>query len=171
MEMENTRNMNRKDNIIHKTFEVNLILKAIHAIMEIIAGFLLIFITPDRLNNFIGAFSREEISRAPIDIVMDLLVKAGSNFSVSTQQFGIFYLLSHGIVKLTIVYLLFKEKIWAYPALIVMLIAFIITQIHRFFLHHSIFMIIFTIWDIAIIYLTYKEYKRLKKEKISKETS
>jgi uncharacterized membrane protein len=37
-------------------------------------------------------------------------------FSVGTQNFDVFYLLSHGIVKLFLVAALLKNKLWAYPA-------------------------------------------------------
>ncbi|BCG83133.1 hypothetical protein MesoLj113b_66750 [Mesorhizobium sp. 113-3-3] len=44
-----------------------------------------------------------------------------SNFSVSTQHFYAFYLLSHGIVKLALVVALLKNKLWAYPSSLIVL--------------------------------------------------
>jgi uncharacterized membrane protein len=49
-----------------------------------------------------------------------------------------FYLLSHGLVKVLLVAGLLREKLWAYPASLIVLSAFIAYQTYRYSSTHSI---------------------------------
>ena len=156
------KRFNRENNIIHKSFEVGILLKGIDGILEVIGGILLVFLNPIRLNKLIILLTQHELSEDPQDIISSFMIKLSSNFSVSTQYFGVFYLISHGIVKFILVILLWKKKIWAYPLTVVSLILFIIYQIYRYTIDHSMSLIILTIFDIIMIILTFVEYKRMK---------
>ena len=112
--------------MVHKSFEIGILLKGIDGILEIIGGVLLIFLNPLRLNKVIVLLTQYELSEDPKDIVASFLIKFSTTFSVSTQYFGIFCLISHGLVKFILVMLLWKRKIWAYPLTIVSLILFIV---------------------------------------------
>ncbi|HEY5563393.1 MAG TPA: DUF2127 domain-containing protein [Clostridiaceae bacterium] len=164
--LENTviklKAFNTKNNIVHKSFEIGILLKAIDGILEIIGGFILMFLNPTTLNRLIFLLTQHELSEDPQDIIASFMVKLGSTFSVSTQYFGVFYLISHGIIKFILVVLLWKRKVWAYPLTIVSLILFIVYQIYRYTIDHSMFLIILTIFDVIMILLTFLEYKRMK---------
>jgi len=153
---------NIKNDVIHKSFEIGMLLKGIDGVLEIIGGILLKFLNPERLNKLTVLLTQHELSEDPKDIISNLMIKLSSNFSISTQNFGIIYLVSHGIVKFILVILLWRKKIWAYPLTIVSLILFIIYQVYRYTISHSIFLIVLTIFDIIMILLTYIEYKRMK---------
>lgn len=153
---------NIKNNVIHKSFEIGILLKGIDGILEIIGAVLLKFLNPARLNKLVVLLTQHELSKSHKDNILNFMIKFSSNFSISTQDFGVFYLISHGIVKLILVILLWKKKIWAYPLTIVSLILFIIYQAYRYTISHSIFLIVLTIFYIIIILLTYMEYKRMK---------
>jgi len=153
---------NTKNNIIHKSFEIGILIKGIDGFFEIIGGILLVFLNPARLNKLTIILTQHELSENPQDMIVSFMIKLSSNFSVSTQYFGVFYLITHGIVKFILVILLWKKKIWAYPLTIVSLILFIIYQIYRSTIDHSIGLIMLTIFDIIMILLTFIEYKRVK---------
>jgi len=158
----------------HIGFEIGLLLKGIFAICEILCGFAVIFLTPGRLNRIIDFIVRNELNEDPGDFIMTHLVIFGSNFSIDTQRFWIFYLLSHGIVKLTVILLLWRKKIWAYPMSVAVFTGFIVYQIYHFMHSHSILLVILTILDIILIWLTVLEYNDARKKnninKIKKET-
>lgn len=82
------------------------------------------------------------------------------NFGASGKHFASWYLLSHGAVKLILVIALWKNKLWAYPMMIVVLAGFIGYQIYRFALVHSIAMIFLSVFDLLVIALTWSEYDR-----------
>ena len=152
--------------ILHKSFEVGILLKGVDGILEILGGFLLMFLNPDRLNKLIVLFTQHELSQDPRDFIANYLIKFGTGFSISAQHFGSFYLFSHGIIKLVLVYLLWKRKIWSYPLAIIFLLLFIFYQIYRYTFTHSIWMIFLTIFDIIMIVLTIIEYNRIKKTQV-----
>lgn len=155
---------NGKGSIIHKSFEIGILIKGIDGVLEIIGGTLLIFLNPGRLNKLITLLTQHELSEDPNDIISNFMIKMSSSFSISTQHFGIFYLISHGLVKLILVILLWKKKIWAYPLTVIFLMLFILYQIYRYTISQSIGLILLTIFDIIMIVLTLIEYKRIKAE-------
>lgn len=75
------------------------------------------------------------------------------------RHFAAVYLLSHGLVKLVLVVELLRNRLWAYPLMVVMLGIFVGYQSYRFFLTHSIAMVILTVFDLAVIALTAMEYR------------
>ena len=156
------KKINSDSSIFHKSFEIGILIKAIDGILEMIGGILLIFLNPYKLNNLLVWLTQHELSEDPRDVVANFMIRLGSKFTISTQYFGVFYLTSHGIVKLILIILLWKRKPWAYPLTIVSLILFIIYQMYRFTLQPSSGLIILTIFDIVMIILTFIEYRRIK---------
>lgn len=153
---------NINSSLLHKGFEIGILIKAIDGVLEIIGGILLTQLNPSRLNSLVAWFTQHELSEDPRDVVANLLIRLSSRFTVNTQYFGVFYLISHGIVKLILIIFLWKRKPWAYPLTIISLILFIIYQIYRYTLQASNGLIILTVFDIIMIILTFIEYKRIR---------
>lgn len=150
-------------NVFHLSFEIALLIKAFDAAVEVICGAILIFLNPSTANRLIVLLTSEELSEDPKDLVANALIRFGHNFSVSAQHFGVFYLSSHGLLKLVLVYLLWKRKIWAYPAAVVLLCLFVVYQIYKLSLTFSLLMIFITVLDLVVIILTAIEYRKQKK--------
>src|SRR6266849_1616120 len=91
------------------------------------------------------------------------LLRLSERFSADTQFFAAMYLLVHGVVKVLLVWALFRAKLWAYPAAIVVFAAFGVYQMYRYFLSPSFAMIALTVLDVVVIVLTWMEYLRLKR--------
>lgn len=159
------KNELQRKNIFHITFEIALVLKGINGLLEVIGGILFFYLTPDKLNKLIFILTQSELAEDPKDVLANWFINLGHSFSISTQYFGAFYLISHGIIKCIIVALLWRKKLWAYPASIFVLILFISYQVYRFTISPSIFLILLTVFDIIIIVLTHIEYKNIKKTK------
>jgi uncharacterized membrane protein len=120
------------------------------------------FLTPVRLNLLTRFLTRHELSEDPRDLVANFLLSLSGSFSISAQHFAVFYLMSHGIIKCILILLLWRRKLWAYPLTIVSLILFVAYQVYRYTLTQSVFLILLTAFDAAMIALTYLEYKRIK---------
>lgn len=150
--------------VVHISFEIGLLLKGIDGFLEILGGLLFTVLNPQRLNHLVYLLTQHELSEDPNDVVANFLVSLGHGFSISTQQFAKIYLISHGIIKLIFILLLWRKKLWAYPLSVLFLVFFIIYQIYRYTLLHSISMILLTLLDVAMIVLTYLEYKRIQSD-------
>jgi len=148
--------------VIHIGFEIGLLLKGIDGLLEIIGGILLTVLNPQRMNRMVSFFTQHELSEDPKDTVANFLVALGHSFSISAQQFAAVYLISHGAIKLILILLLWKKKLWAYPLSILFLVLFIIYQIYHYTFTHSASMILLTLLDTVMIILTYLEYKRIQ---------
>ena len=90
------KRFNAKNNLVHKSFEIGILLKGVDGILEIVGGVLLIFLNPIRLNKLTVLLTQHELWEDPHDIIANFMLKFSSTFSISTQYFGVFYLISHG---------------------------------------------------------------------------
>lgn len=107
------KNKREAEKIVHLSFGIGLLIKECDALLEIIGGIALIFLTPARLNTLITLISKGELYEDPTDFVMNYLVTFGHSFSVNSWQFVMLYLFSHGIAKMVVILMLWKKKPWA----------------------------------------------------------
>jgi uncharacterized membrane protein len=151
----------RREQRIHRFFEITLLLKAIFAIGEIVAAIGVYVVPLDTVADFVGAVTSTELARHPHDIVAAHLAEWAQNLSVGTKHFVAFYLLSHGAVKLWVIIGLMRERLWYYPVALVLFTLFIVYQLHRYTLTHSVSLLLLTVVDLVVIGLTWHEYRYL----------
>jgi uncharacterized membrane protein len=144
---------------LRNTFRVGIVLKGLHAILESAIGATLFFVRGRMLNRLTLEIARLDLSRNPHDWVNTHLRHLMAGVTGTGRRFAAVYLLSHGLVKLVLVIELLRNKLWAYPLMIVMLGAFVAYQSYRFALTHSIAMLVLTVFDLAVIALTAMEYR------------
>jgi uncharacterized membrane protein len=70
------------------------------------------------------------------------------------------YLLLHGITKIVLVAALLRNQLWAYPLLIGFLLIFIVYQLYRVVLSPTFGLSALTIFDAAIVWLTWREWRK-----------
>ena len=148
-----------KEKDIFFLFKGGMFLKGIHAIIEIMGGFLALFLTQNFIIQSILTITQDELSEDPKDFLANYVIHASQSFSISSQHFVAFYLLSHGIIKGILVINLLQKKRWAYPTSLVVFSAFVIYQIIRYTYTHSVWLIVFTLFDLIVIWLIWHEYK------------
>jgi uncharacterized membrane protein len=149
---------------VRRAFEASLVLKGIFAVLEIVAGVLIYFVTQEFLLKLILAITKQEPIEDPNDLVTRYLIQFAQDFSVSSRLFTSFYLLSHGIVKLFLIAGLMRRKLSYYPAAILVFTLFIVYQLYRFSFTHSIWLLLITLLDVVVIWLTWHEYKLIRRD-------
>ncbi len=154
--------MPNEEKIEHELFDITLLLKGIHALIEIVGGISTFLISPGFIFKLVNIISLGELTEDPLDSFARFLLKSAHSFSGGTKQFVAFYLLSHGIINLILVIGLFKKKIWAYHFSFPVLAIFALYQMYRYIYHHSLWLIILTVIDFVVIWLIWKEYLRIK---------
>ena len=85
---------------IHQIFTVSVLLKGAHALLECALGIALAFVSTGSVISLITWLTQDEFIEDPNDLVATSLLRMAQDFSVTTKNFYVFYLLSHGIVKL-----------------------------------------------------------------------
>jgi uncharacterized membrane protein len=153
---------------IHQIFEISVLLKGAHALIECIGGLVLAFISTSTITNLVNALTQEELIEDPNDFVATHLLSLAQGFTVSTQHFYAFYLLSHGLVKVFLVIGLLRNKLWAYPVSLVVLGLFIVYQLYRFSYTHGFGLIVLTVFDAVVIGLIWHEYRLVRRHLTSR---
>lgn len=146
--------------LLDRTFEVGIILKGLDGVLELLGGLLLLLVSPDTINRLAVTITQGELSQDPHDFIANRILHTAHHLTGSSLLFGALYLLSHGIVKIVLVAALLRNKLWAYPWMIAFLGVFIIYQIYRVVLDHSLSLTALTIFDAFIAWLTWREYKQ-----------
>lgn len=148
---------------IHKIFQVSVLLKGAHALIECLGGIALALVSTSSIANFVNAITQDELIKDPNDFVATHLLAMAQTFSVQTQHFYAFYLLSHGLVKVALVVGLLREKLWAYPASLIVLTLFVLYQLYRFSYTHGLGLIVLTLFDIVVMGLIWHEYGLMRR--------
>ena len=151
------------ENRIHKAFQIGVLLKGAHAVLECAGGIGLALVSTNSISAFVNHFTQEELIADPRDFIAAHMLAFAQNFTVETKHFYAFYLLSHGLVKIALVIGLLKGKLWSYPASLVVLGLFIAYQLYRFSYTHSPGLIILTILDIVVMILVWHEYRLVRR--------
>lgn len=157
--------MNKSDRI-HLYFQIGIIFKTIFAVLEIIGGSSLFFISHNFIVNAVLVLTQNELLEDPHDLIANYLLNASSHIFSSTQYFAAFYLLSHGLVKIIALVGLIKKKLWSYPISIFIFTVFIAYQLYRYTLTHSAWLLILTVIDAVVIWLIWQEFKSVKTKAI-----
>jgi uncharacterized membrane protein len=153
---------------VHQIFEISILLKGAHALIECIGGLVLAFVSTSAITNLVNALTQEQLIEDPNDFVATHLLDLAQNLTVSTQRFYAFYLLSHGIIKLLLVAGLLRNKLWAYPASLVVLGLFIVYQLYRFSYTHGVGLIVLTVFDVIVMGLIWHEYQMVRRHLTSR---
>jgi len=146
---------------LDKTFDIALVLKGLDGLLELVGGFLFLVFSPDSINHQAQRLTQHELSEDPNDFIAHHLLNLTGNLH-KTQLFGALYLLTHGLVKLVIVYGLLRRQRWAYPVAFVFLGGFVVYQLYRLTYAPSVGLALLTVFDIFIIWLTWREYRRMR---------
>lgn len=139
--------------------------KGVDGLLEIIGGFTLLFIAPAQLHPIARFLTQRELAEDPHDLVANYLVRSLQHLSSGTKQFAALYLLWHGVVKLGLVAALLWRRRWAYPVAIAAFLLFLVYQLYRYSHTRAPELIALSALDVAVIVLTWLEYRRLRSAK------
>jgi uncharacterized membrane protein len=153
----------RPQDWLDRVFEIGIIGKGLNGTAELIGGLLLLFLTPGRIHHLVASLTQGELSEDPHDFVATHLLHTASGLTGKALLFGAVYLLAHGIVKIVLVIALLLNKLWAYPWMIVVLVLFIGYQSYRIALAPTVGLIALTVFDLVIVILTWREYRRQRR--------
>ena len=148
---------------VHQIFLGSVLLKGAHAVIECAGGIVLALVSTSKIVDIVNTLTQEELIEDQNDFVATHLLVWAQNFSIGTKNFYAFYLLSHGVVKLLLVIGLLRNKLWSYPASLVVLGLFIVYQVYRFSYTHGIGLIVLTVFDVLVMSLIWHEYRLVRR--------
>jgi uncharacterized membrane protein len=143
---------------IHRLFEVGVVLKGLNALLEIVVGTTLFFVNiPDTVQSL----AQNELIEDPNDFLATHVQTLVGHLSTQTQFYSALYLLSHGAIKVFLVVGLLRRRSWAYPASLAVLALFVAYQVIKWLETHSIPLLLLTLFDLALMWLVWHEYRRM----------
>jgi len=139
-------------------FKVGIWLKGVNGALELLVGSLLLF-SPHRLLNHGVAILVAHGGRAGIGGLFD---QAGSSLArVETGfSFPVFYLLSHGVVKLFLAICLLRDARWAYPVSLGVFGLLLAYELYRVATQPSLLLGAVIAIDMAILTLLYRHWRK-----------
>ncbi len=136
-------------------FKVGLTIKALNGFAEIIGGAMLLM--PLEVARVVLHLSMKEFEKNPNAAIGVGLERLG--FSVlSVTVLGALYLMVHGVTKVVLIGAAFKEKMWGYHGLIIILSVFSVLELWRSVEKHSALILALAFFDALIVLLVAKEY-------------
>lgn len=152
----------RRERYLHLAFRAALLFKGLFALGEIGTGVGAYVLTTSRIVQLARALTRHELLEDPRDPIANLVLHAAQHLSVASEHFMGLYLVSHGVVKLVLILALLREIIGVYPISMAAFALFIAYQVYRYTLTGSPALIALTVVDLAVIALTWHEYRYLR---------
>jgi len=141
------------------TFKISVTLKGIDGALEIVGGTILLFVRPTTLDHIARSLTQHELVQDPHDFIARHVLHSAGQLTHGSTLFVAVYLLSHGIAKVVLVVALLRDQLWAYPATIALLGAFIAYQLYRLSSRVTLGLTLLTIFDTFIVWLTWREYQ------------
>jgi uncharacterized membrane protein len=142
----------------HRMFEIAVLLKGINGIVELMGGMLVLFVPLHTVNRLVLWLTASQIEDDPNDWLANTLIHAAEKLSMGAKLYASFYLLAHGCVKIFLVYSLWREKIWAFPAALSLMGMLVCYSFYRYTHTHATALLVFGAIDLAIMWLIWREY-------------
>lgn len=148
--------------LAHRAFQVGVVLKGLDSLIEVIGGIALLVTIKPEIEQLVRLLTRDELSEDPDDLVANSLIRISRRLSVQSQHFAGCYLIGHGAIKLGLAIGLLRGVHWAYPAALIILTLFIVYQFYRITYTHSLMLLLFTLLDVVIVLLIFREWRSTK---------
>lgn len=151
------------DRRLELVYRIGIVIKGVDGLIEVVAGLLLWF-APGLLRSLLAPIEQIDADDRTLRIfVAHLAGRLDSHLAQGAPVFIIFFLLSHGIVKLVLVYCLLKEYRWVYPYALGLLGLFALFQLFALVRTPSVGGAVLMLLDLLIIWLIWREWVALRR--------
>ncbi len=150
--------------LLDRTFEIGILLKGLDGVIELAGAVLMLFVKPEHITRLADFLTRRELAENPNDFIAGRILQYAHELAGADKRFVMFFLFWHGMIKIILVGGLLRNKAWAYPFAFVTLGLFIIYQLYLIVTHITVGMVLLTLFDGFIVWLTWREYQKFKAE-------
>jgi len=148
----------RPDGIQQRLYKTGILLKGVNGGLELIGGILLAVIPHSGFTKAILFLTQHDVGTGSKDWAFRELSDALSRLS-GESGFAIFYLLSHGVLKLSLAIALLRELRWAYPTALVAFGTLAGYEVYRFIAHPGVMMAVIIAIDLGVIALIWSHWR------------
>jgi len=152
----------RKELFIDRWFTISVVLKGIISAFEVVVGVLVFLIPPQAVVGFLIDMSQDALADDPDSFFATHSLHVLQHLPPIAQGFIALYLISRGLIKLVLIIALLKNKLWAYPAALIVLGLFVLYQIYEIVKLHSLPIGLLSIFDLTVMWFIWREYTMVK---------
>lgn len=149
--------MNAKS-LQHEAFRAGISVKGFDGILETVGGLLLWFVKPSSFA-WLETFWLRQLAYSRHDFIAVHMLHMSERLASGDPVFASLYLLAHGLIKVVLAIALWLDELWAYPLAIAVFGGFCVYQVYRYTHTRSEALIWLTVFDIAVVALTWREYR------------
>jgi len=170
-EIKQQKEVSNKGDFFSSVFRLAMWWKIFYGVMKIIFAFILLkWATVDPSGLFYKLMAHE-IIEDPNDLLIRIVNPFIIHLSGGTTAFVAYYLLFWGIIDDVFLSInILREKLWAFPTALVLIVLFVFYELYRFVYTHSFILVGITIIDIVIFFIIATEYKKQRKHYFQKIT-
>lgn len=153
-----------REHNIHRMFEAGVILKGLHALLELVSGGVILALNPAVISNVFFALARREWAYESRDLLANFLLRAGLRMLNGGQHFVGIYLLVLGLMNMVLVIGLLTGARWSFPASLAAIAVLMVYQLYRYTHTHAPALIVLTLYDAVVWWLVWHEYGTLRRK-------
>ncbi len=152
----------RKESAFHDGFLIGIWFKAAVGALQTIAGIAVLAVSQQSLAAMVARWTNPELAEEPHALIATWAQHGVADLGAGSRTFVTIYLISHGVIKLVLIWAMLRRKMWAYPWSMWVISGFIAYQLYRFASTHSLALIVLSVLDAIVVYLIYHEYRTRK---------
>lgn len=151
-----------EEKVLHDGFLVGIWFKAAVGALQLIAGIAVLAINQQTLAAWVARWTTPELIEEPTSHIAAWANSGVADLGAGSRMFVTIYLISHGVIKLGLIWAMLRGKMWAYPWSMWVLGGFIGYQLYRFAHTHSMMLVVLSVLDAIVVYLIWHEYRTRK---------
>jgi uncharacterized membrane protein len=150
--------------LLHLAYVAVILVKAFDGAVETLLGLVIGLAGPDRIYDFIIRVTEPGLDLHPR--AFSMLRHGAASLANAREDFIVFYLLVHGVLKLGLSFELLRGKSrWIYPVATTILGGFILFMTERLILHWSLWVLGFALFDALTVALVVTEWVSGRKKR------
>lgn len=150
------------DRLTHNLFYVLQTWRVLYGMVRIAAGVALLHVVHVPLADVLRDFGRAHLLAVPGHELLRPLLHLVSEHQIEVTYFLAAYLLFWGVMDMVLALLVLTHVHWAFPPSMVLIVLFAMYELIRGVSHGSLLLVGLGFLDLGIVYLTYREYERLR---------
>lgn len=145
----------QEDKVVYQVFFWSILVKGAISLAELVVGTALLFIP----STLIISWTLVILQYIPVSTLQNSLMQEVATYTSGTVAFVALYLLSRGLIKVFLIVGLLRNKLWAYPASLVVLALLVVYQLYQLSSSYSLIVIAITVFDLFVMYFIWREWR------------
>jgi uncharacterized membrane protein len=135
--------------------------KICYGALRLAFGVAMLRLVGQPLLDALAVIMSHELESGPNDILFSLMSRVLMHHDFYVTYFLAGHFIFWGIIDIVLSVNLLKDKLWAFPVTIYLIIGFMVYEVFRFSHTHSLVLLGVMLLDAFVLYVTIKEYRRV----------